>query len=242
MLLRSLTKHVKDQNWFAVALDFFIVVSGILIAFQITNWNEAKSNKVGLISSLERLDKEVAVNLEISSNILEIFEQDRGDLRFARDALSKCEASPEATAALERTLFDLVDDFHPDFVVVVLDQLARQDRYQDLLSPEFQQEFGFYTRRIKEEHEQLTNHYNNAWNYHIIHHPSVSAIFVGNEAAEWGFSLAKPFEEVCQDTTFRNRFIHTIGFLSSINSNLQTLNSEIEEFQVSLAKELETTK
>jgi microcompartment protein CcmK/EutM len=42
MLLRSLTKHVKDQNWFAVALDFFIVVAGILIAFQITNWSEAR--------------------------------------------------------------------------------------------------------------------------------------------------------------------------------------------------------
>ena len=42
MLLRSITKHVKDQNWFAVALDFFIVVAGILIAFQITNWNETR--------------------------------------------------------------------------------------------------------------------------------------------------------------------------------------------------------
>ena len=43
MLLRSITKHVKDQNWFAVVLDFMIVVLGILIAFQITNWNEARS-------------------------------------------------------------------------------------------------------------------------------------------------------------------------------------------------------
>lgn len=33
MLFRSITKHVKDQNWFAVALDFFIVVVGILLAF-----------------------------------------------------------------------------------------------------------------------------------------------------------------------------------------------------------------
>ena len=45
MLLRSLTKHVKDQNWFAVALDFFIVVVGILIAFQITNWNEGRADR-----------------------------------------------------------------------------------------------------------------------------------------------------------------------------------------------------
>jgi len=42
LLLRSITKHVKDQNWFAVALDFAIVVFGILIAFQITNWSEAR--------------------------------------------------------------------------------------------------------------------------------------------------------------------------------------------------------
>ena len=42
MLLRRITEHVKDQNWFAVVLAFLIVVLGILIAFQITNWNETR--------------------------------------------------------------------------------------------------------------------------------------------------------------------------------------------------------
>jgi hypothetical protein len=42
MLLRRVIEHVKTQNWTAVALDFVIVVAGILIAFQITNWNEAR--------------------------------------------------------------------------------------------------------------------------------------------------------------------------------------------------------
>ncbi|MFT4790393.1 MAG: hypothetical protein ACI95X_003240, partial [Paraglaciecola sp.] len=32
MLLRRIITHVKDQNWFAVVLDFVIVVLGILIA------------------------------------------------------------------------------------------------------------------------------------------------------------------------------------------------------------------
>jgi hypothetical protein len=35
-------EHVKTQNWFAVVLDFLIVVAGILIAFQITNWSESR--------------------------------------------------------------------------------------------------------------------------------------------------------------------------------------------------------
>ena len=57
MLLRSITKHVREQNWFAVGLDFFIVVVGILIAFQISNWNTARNNSEraheALVSILE---------------------------------------------------------------------------------------------------------------------------------------------------------------------------------------------
>jgi len=43
MLLRSITKHVKDQNWFAVGLDFFIVVVGVFIGMQVANWNDVQS-------------------------------------------------------------------------------------------------------------------------------------------------------------------------------------------------------
>ena len=80
MLLRSLTKHVKDQNWFAVALDFFIVVAGILIAFQITNWNDgqrAKVSETALLLQLEeefteiksQLEKQITVRAEWVQNI-----------------------------------------------------------------------------------------------------------------------------------------------------------------------------
>ena len=67
MLLRSITKHVKDQNWFAVALDFFIVVVGILIAFQITNWNEERSNGQLRVSYLERLQSDLTQTIDYLS-------------------------------------------------------------------------------------------------------------------------------------------------------------------------------
>jgi len=41
MILRRITEHVKDQNWFAVGIDFFIVVVGVFIGIQVSNWNEA---------------------------------------------------------------------------------------------------------------------------------------------------------------------------------------------------------
>ena len=40
MLLRRITEHVKAQNWTTVGLDFLIVVLGVLMAFQISAWNE----------------------------------------------------------------------------------------------------------------------------------------------------------------------------------------------------------
>jgi len=42
MLLRRITKHVKDQNWFAVFIDFIIVVVGDFIGIQVANWNETR--------------------------------------------------------------------------------------------------------------------------------------------------------------------------------------------------------
>lgn len=46
MILRRLTKHVEDQNWFAVGVDFLIVVVGVFIGIQVANWNDAKSERV----------------------------------------------------------------------------------------------------------------------------------------------------------------------------------------------------
>jgi hypothetical protein len=39
MILRRITEHVKTQNWFAVGLDFVIVVVGVFIGIQVANWN-----------------------------------------------------------------------------------------------------------------------------------------------------------------------------------------------------------
>ncbi len=62
MILRSITKHVKDQNWFAVGLDFLIVLAGILIAFQITNWSEDQSERAELARAETALQSELARN------------------------------------------------------------------------------------------------------------------------------------------------------------------------------------
>lgn len=64
MLLRRVIEHVKAQNWTAVFLDFVIVVVGILIAFQITEWNQTRKDRIKEAVYLARLDAEMDVILE----------------------------------------------------------------------------------------------------------------------------------------------------------------------------------
>ena len=45
MISRRIKEHVRAQNWFAVGVDFLIVVVGILLAFQITEWAQGRSDR-----------------------------------------------------------------------------------------------------------------------------------------------------------------------------------------------------
>lgn len=64
MLLRRFTEHVKDQNWFAVALDFCIVVTGVIVAFQLQAWGERRAAEARADRSLHQLYAESEEALE----------------------------------------------------------------------------------------------------------------------------------------------------------------------------------
>ena len=73
MLLRRVTKHVKDQNWFAVGIDFAIVVVGVFIGIQVANWNEARAIQAQERSHLVLMQDELVQNAERSDHLLEYY-------------------------------------------------------------------------------------------------------------------------------------------------------------------------
>lgn len=42
MVFRRIRQHVVQYNWFAVAIDFVIVVVGVFVGIQASNWNQAR--------------------------------------------------------------------------------------------------------------------------------------------------------------------------------------------------------
>jgi len=64
VLLRRITKHVKDQNWFAVLIDFIIVVFGVFIGIQVANWNGDRENRALEQEYLNRLHAEIEFTIK----------------------------------------------------------------------------------------------------------------------------------------------------------------------------------
>src|SRR5210317_792636 len=55
MLLRRIKHHVVSENWFAVFVDFVIVVVGVYVGIEVSNWNEARQEEGYAREYLERI-------------------------------------------------------------------------------------------------------------------------------------------------------------------------------------------
>ncbi len=72
MILRRFKQHVKAENWFAVCIDFLVVVVGIFIGLQVNEWNQSRKDRVveqqylaslkaDFQADIEELDKAIAL-------------------------------------------------------------------------------------------------------------------------------------------------------------------------------------
>jgi hypothetical protein len=59
MILRRLTANLKAQNWTAVGIDFLIVVLGVFVGIQASNWNQARISRADTQRLLMRIEPEI---------------------------------------------------------------------------------------------------------------------------------------------------------------------------------------
>ncbi len=67
MLLRRIKRHVANENWFAVFVDFVIVVVGVYVGIEVSNWNDARQEEARAQEYLERLRADLAYDLQAST-------------------------------------------------------------------------------------------------------------------------------------------------------------------------------
>jgi hypothetical protein len=64
MILRRIREHITGHNWFAVAIDFLIVVLGVFVGIQASNWNQARINRQQAREYRAMLQNDLDANLQ----------------------------------------------------------------------------------------------------------------------------------------------------------------------------------
>ncbi len=70
MLLRRVVEHVKAQNWFAVFLDFVIVVAGVFVGIQVSNMNDVRADQKRLERIVAAMKADMAAARGVETNFV----------------------------------------------------------------------------------------------------------------------------------------------------------------------------
>jgi hypothetical protein len=83
MILHRLASAIRGQDWFAVLTEFVIVVTGIIVAIQLDNWNEDRLKAERAVEYRARLVEDLRYDLTVMKRRNEYFED---VLEFAVEA------------------------------------------------------------------------------------------------------------------------------------------------------------
>ncbi len=99
MLYRRVSQHIKDQNWVAIAIDFLIVVSGVLLGLQAQQWIENRDGRENYHLALERLETEMSANLQ---GLKVVEDEHRKRMKSVTESLSVLQSCSDDNQASEK--------------------------------------------------------------------------------------------------------------------------------------------
>jgi hypothetical protein len=124
MLLRSMTKHVKEQNWFAVFLDFIIVVVGVFIGIQVSNWNTDAGNRMQEHGYIIRLHEDIEESIVNQTRDLNFLNMQLADQSIVLKSLDSCAVASEDSIPFQRAINMLGFINKPRFSRRTVDEMA----------------------------------------------------------------------------------------------------------------------
>jgi hypothetical protein len=147
MVIRRIREHVVTHNWFAVAIDFLIVVAGIVIGTQVNNWNQARIERQQGKEYRERLIGDLRSN---EAELLDRRTYYATVRRHAQAALAALDGPP----GKDGTAF-LVDAYQASQILTrhskrfTFDELISTGRIEQLGDPNLREQVANYYKGLE---------------------------------------------------------------------------------------------
>ena len=68
MILRRLSQSLKEQNWTAMLIEFVLLVVGVFLGIQVSNWNEARIGQARTKQALDAFRVDMRDQMRVAGN------------------------------------------------------------------------------------------------------------------------------------------------------------------------------
>lgn len=211
MLLRRVIEHVKTQNWTAVVLDFVIVVVGVFIGIQVSNWNDARAEQVEerlLVLRLmdEAQQSDVAIANTVEENALRL-----AAARRAHAVLLVGDIKSSDVGQFEADLMSMGPWDQPGFVSATLDQAIASGAIESIRSSNVRNAIALYRMQVEQRRTAVQN----------LGIMNLDHVMVVRDAFDVDLSndvprLATPVSELLGDERLRRRIGQFVNSYSEI--------------------------
>lgn len=160
LLLRRLGQSLRDQDWFTVAVEFFVVVFGVFLGLQVATWNEERLQRDDERAILMRLYDE-------TENLLNTVRAEGEELQMQADRLVSAQPvlfSVETERPLSPGECMAIVASHvyrkPPDELPILEELLATGRFDRLQDADLKRELRAYIMfrdRERGNHEERTN-------------------------------------------------------------------------------------
>ena len=242
MFLRKIVEHLRNQNWFAVALDFFIVVVGVFVGIQVDNWNQARIERHKEQEHLVLLDRDLKRDVEVLD---ELHAKIAPHAEGAQLILNSISGEAVAVVRLEKAFTELYQTYaytpqQPTYLALrngaQLDLLRDTNLRSSLVDYYEIRQSGFqmeYMRDYTIAQRLLHKHFSK---YVRVLPPERSELLWPPPADRHWTLLLVPMEQATDDIDFLNdlselgaRGAEILGVIEMIKSENKTIQQSIQE-------------
>ncbi len=245
MLLRRVSEHVKTQNWFAVLLDFLIVIIGVFLGIQVNNWNEARLLRAEETFFLERLLEDIQASIEASKYEASEMKRQAEQATVVLKSLDACDVEVANRADFAQGVYTLGKFDSIQLVRTAYDELKSTGKVGVISNTELRNAFSELEREAQVQISATQTV--RMWLAPHIQHVErnvrfdVTAPRGGNAAFEWR-NLHFELDKVCNDPVFKNSVAavrnHTYVWLGWSQSLIREMNAVKTALESELASKI----
>ena len=249
MILRRISENIRSQNWFAVMVEFVIVVVGVFMGLQVQDWNDARKERIEERELLGRLYEETLELIEAQHEELTGLRERANILMGVNPVLFSQEPLRDISGEECSNISSSHVFRRPPDELPVLDEMLSTGRFdvlQDKVIKEQLRSYVLFRGRGRAYYQEATNE------LFRLHSRFPDLIVVGRVPIEAGFvgrwtrlsGEGFRWDPVCDvgkmraSTAFLNEYVDNLSRIGSLIQFTEQRQKLLEELETALSERL----